>query len=489
MNKKILIGLIVGLISIFIVINIVLHIQNKPPEVKFRLTVFPLKHSATVEKNWVGDALWETINKNLQLAVNKQAVVIPADYLSNIVNVDSLNDLSYIQRYNDQISGEYALLGEIEDNSTNKISYRLFRTMDQVQLSQGTVEVKPEQIVELGYEITNAVLKYFDFSMEEPRPEIQFIPGQSYLSYLKAKEALLRGDYSAAQQFAEQSIKSDNSWADGYLMAGKCWFMKAVELKKKGESPVEPFEKAFELLSQAAALDSSRGEIFAYLGEYYIYRERWSRAEQMLAKAYKLDPQFPRLYLSLSRLHQFRYRKLGFKDEKELFTRAIFLNPCYADAYLMLSDYYLFDNKREDAIRVLEQYLKINPNSVPVLMALGKIYLVRNDILKIIDVFNRVIELAPNNSDAYYNLGILYYNSEDYDNAEKFFKRAIAIDNHLNSHLYLAYLYEIQGDMEKAIYHLRMRIRYRKGLDDVFAEEARKRLYDLMHHDNSDVNE
>ncbi len=208
----------------------------------------------------------------------------------------------------------------------------------------------------------------------------------------------------------------------------------------------------------------------------------------MLVKAYQLNPNNPRLYLTFSRLHKFRYQKLGFKNEEQLFKHAIFINPCYEDAYLMLADYYLFENEREKAIRVLEQFLEINPDSVPVLMALGKVYLVRREIFKIIEIYNRVIALDPNNSDAFYNLGILYYNSEDYENAEKFLRRAIAIDNHLNANLYLAYLYEIKGDYDKAIEYLRRRIRYRKGLDDEFAEEARKHLFKLLHVDSMKVN-
>jgi tetratricopeptide (TPR) repeat protein len=205
----------------------------------------------------------------------------------------------------------------------------------------------------------------------------------------------------------------------------------------------------------------------------------------MLVKAAQLNPNQPRLYLSLSRLHPSRYQKLGFKNEVQLYKRAIFINPCYEDGYLMLSDFYLFENQREKAIQVLEQFLIINPNSVPALMALGKIYIVRNEILKIIEIYNRVLELEPNNSGAYYNLGILYYNSKDYDNAEKFLKRAVEIDNHLNSHLYLAYLYEIKGEYDQAIEHLRKRIRYRKGLDDEFAEEARKHLFKILHPDST----
>ena len=119
-------------------------------------------------------------------------------------------------------------------------------------------------------------------------------------------------------------------------------------------------------------------------------------------------------------------------------------------------------------------------------MALGKIYIVRNEMIPLMDVLTKVIRLDPDNADAYYNLGILYYNSNDYDNAKRFFNRAIQINNHLNSHLYLAYIFELEGNLDMAIKHLRLRIHYKTGSDDEFAEEARKHLYKLMHPKKTD---
>ena len=63
----------------------------------------------------------------------------------------------------------------------------------------------------------------------------------------------------------------------------------------------------------------------------------------------------------------------------------------------------------------------------------------------------------------------------------RFFEKAIEIDNHLNSHLYMAYIYELRGDMDNAVKHLRLRIRHKTGPDDEFAEEARKHLFKIMH--------
>lgn len=488
-NKKIVAGVIIALLILFIGLNIFLSLKNKPLEFSFRLTIFPVEADEhNFETTWLAVSFWETLNNNLLTEVQNRAVVITANYMFPMVNSDSLKNLQYIRRINNQLDGDYAFVGNLESNQPRQLlNYRLIDTRTDQTLVDKSVELIPEKIAELISKAEEEIFQALKFVPEIKRQHIRYVSAVGYRDYLIANELFAEKKYLAAIQSAKLSIAADSSIIQSYILTGKCWLMEALRQKEKGEPPVDYFQKSFQWLSRAIGKDSTNGEAFALLGEYYIYLERWSLAEEMLVKAMKLNPQYPRLYLSLSRIHPDRYKKMGFRNEEEIFKKAIFINPSYEDAYLMLSDYYLFENKRDAAIEVLDNYLEINPNSVPVLMALGKIYLVRNDIMKIIEIYNRVIELEPTNSAAYYNLGILYYNSEDYDNAEKFLQKAIQIDNHLNSHLYLAYLYELKGDYENAIKQLRLRIRYRKGLDDEFAEEARRRLYDLMHPDTSET--
>lgn len=490
MSKKILAWLLIAVLIIFILINFFVIYKNQPPKKLFRLTLFPLQHESSLSHQaWLGDVFWTMLGQQLHKAVGDQAVVLSADWTTAIVNADSLNDIDYLNRLNSQIKGEYFLVSKVSANGSEKtIVYQMINTSDKAVVLEGNLTLLPEKFPELSLKVCNQILSYYEFPVQTIDKDVRFVSAEGYRKLLHARNFYQKKNYDQVLNLTQQSIEADSNLVEACLLTGKAYFMKALEQKKNGESPVENFHQAYNWLSKTVELDSSNGEAFAFLGEYYVYRERWSVAEQKLFKAFKLNPNFPRVYLSLSRLHDFRYKKLGFVDEKQLFEQAIFINPCYEDAYLMLSDYYLFENKRDQAIVVLEQILGINPNSVPALMALGKIYLVRNDILKIIEVFNRVIELEANNSNAYYNLGILYYNSEDFENSERFLKRAIAIDNHLNSHLYLAYLYEVKGYKEQAIKYLRNRIRYRKGRDDEFAEEARKHLYNLMHTDSTIVN-
>lgn len=491
MNKTFLASMLTAVLIVFIGINIFILLKKRPPKADFRLTFYSLQtESQTVKRNWEGNAFWQMLTQQLQNAVGERAVILSADWTAKIVKSDSANNLQYLSRLNRQIDGEYFLVGLLSSaNGVNQVKYQMIDSENNKAVLKGSVEIIPEELPGISWKVSKEILQYFKISLPEKEKNVRLIKLNSYQKFLTAQGLFQKKEYTAALNFAGQSIADDSSMIEANLLAGKSNFMMALKQKKEGKSPVDYFQQSFNWLTKTIELDSLNGEAYSFLGEYYIYRERWSLAEKNLFKAYELNPQNPRLYLSLSRLHDFRYRKLGYKNEEQLFRRAIFFNPCYEDAYLMLSDLYLFENKRQQAIEVLQQILEINPDSVPVLMALGKIYLVRNDILKIIEVFNRVIELEANNSDAYYNLGILYYDSEDYDNAERFLKRAVAIDNHLNSHLYLAYLYEIKGDKEKAIEHLRDRIRYRKGLNDEFAEEARKHLFELMHGDSVKVRE
>ncbi|UCE05828.1 MAG: tetratricopeptide repeat protein [bacterium] len=488
MNKKKLTWLLITFIFLFILANILIIQKRRPPEVKFRLILIPVQSDSTVaQSNWIGHALWNILTQQLQSSVVDQAIISPVEWTQGAVKVDSIYDVNYLKRLNSQLETEYVLAGKLSGNDVSpNFTYQMIQTQSGEVIIKRSFLLVPQNLPEISSKIRDDILDYFDIDPKIKEAGIRYTSADVYQKYLTGKRYYQQKKYQFALDLAEQTILADSGIIAAFLLAGKSWFMKGLEKKSNGESPIEEFEKAKQWLTQAVALDSSCDEAYSFLGEYYIYRERWSLAEQMLVKAYHLNPHNPRLYLSLSRLHPSRYQKLSFRNEKQLFQHSLFINPCYEDAYLMLSDYYLFENKREKAIQVLEHSLDINPNSVPVLMALGKIYLVRNEILKIIEILNRVLELEPNNSDAYYNLGILYYNSKDYETAEKFLIRAIAIDNHLNAYLYLAYLYEIRGEYDKAIAHLRKRIRYRKGLDDEFAEEARKHLFKLLHQDSTD---
>ena len=236
---------------------------------------------------------------------------------------------------------------------------------------------------------------------------------------------------------------------------------------------------------RANSQDSTDSEAHRIMGKYYILRKMWSMAETHLYKALKRDPNNARIYYDYSHLHASRIKKIGFRDEEAVLRHAIGLNPCYEEARIRLADLLYFNKWPKRANLAIDDLLAIHPRSIEGLLFRGKMAVGSAKFDRIVETYNRIIEIDPRNADAYYNLGVYYFNSKDVDNAERFFERAVQVGNSADAHLYLGHIYQSKGLLDKAIAEYRLRIRHSRGLDDTYADEARKRLFELTKPDSS----
>ncbi|MBN1351241.1 tetratricopeptide repeat protein [candidate division KSB1 bacterium] len=314
----------------------------------------------------------------------------------------------------------------------------------------------------------------------------------SWKNYILGKMVLHKRSFSEAKDYFELAIQSDSSNIYARTSLAAMYLELGFKAEKEGKSPAPSFSLADKYLKSVQKLDSSDTQNYQCYAKYYILTQKWNQAEAQLRNIIDKNPYNPYAYFYLTQLHSSRYQDLGFRNEEELLQHALNLFPGFVEAAISLSDYYYnYLQDHEKALGVLERMLQINPNQVDLLMNIGKLYISANKVLPALDIFRKIIELQPANSNAYYNLGILYYNTEEYEAALKLFERAIKIDNHLDSHLYIAYIfekfYQATEDSSKrtdyynqAIKYLRLRIRYRKGQDDQYAETARKHLAYLL---------
>lgn len=231
---------------------------------------------------------------------------------------------------------------------------------------------------------------------------------------------------------------------------------------------------------RAASRDSVHSASGRRLGEVYISLKKWNEAENALRLARARDSTDSKIYLLLAQLHASRLRLWGFHNELELYQRARAFNPLDLEAGLLEADYQWRENRSVQAVEILEHWLHINPNQVEVLMSLARVKPSPSDDPQNLAIYKRILTLAPDNAEAYFNLGIVYYHQEDFDNAGKFFERAIKLNNHANARLYLASLAERRGNLDLAIRYLRERIRLSRGEDDKYAEVARNQLYNIL---------
>ncbi|MEE4310881.1 MAG: tetratricopeptide repeat protein [candidate division KSB1 bacterium] len=487
MNRKILGVLIFITAAILVITAIHQYVQNRQPEYDGRLLILPLRtdKSLDIQKSILSYEIPALLSHSLNQIVEKGIVITPVEWTWKCLDKDSVFEAKYIDRFMEKAGFSHCFQGRFSKQYDNYIlTYSINTTENDIVADTVTFT-----LAELGSAVGKMALTTANaLKKDNYRSPIVAVSKSSNAIAMTANAFLhyLRENDKTAGYFSTIALDIDSLYARPYAIKAMIDYSKAIELREVSEDTSKPFfESMKRALLKSISLDSTDSQTYRLMGEYYIYNERWSIAESFLKKAHRLNPNNYHIYLALSRLHKFRYKTLGYDSEEELYQKAISLNPCAEEAYLLLSDYYLYNNKRSESIRTLKAYLEINPKSVASLMALGKIHIVRNDAEEVEGIFNEIVRLEPDNADAYYNLGVHHYNLENYEEAKKNFVLAIAIDDHVNSHLYLAYIHELEGNIESAIDHLRTRIRMRNGIEDEFAEEARKHLYKLVHSDST----
>lgn len=80
--------------------------------------------------------------------------------------------------------------------------------------------------------------------------------------------------------------------------------------------------------------------------------------------------------------------------------------------YLYLSDVYLITKKYDEAIKTLNEYLKINSDNIDVLFQVGTIYYKKGNIDKALDVMKKIISIDPNHASALNFIGYTLIDEE-----------------------------------------------------------------------------
>jgi tetratricopeptide (TPR) repeat protein len=480
----------VGFFTTFSVITILFFsiffyfwLKNRPFFDPIRIAVYPF----TIQNDTNKPIQWESLALS-EIPANYLSQVNPdklfpyqVDWIFTASNIDSLSSPAYVLDFSRKIKLDYVILGQlIKDSPQVKLRFQIFKLDNTKEIYKEEVVLKPTEYLKFSAHLSEIVIENILHAPSQIRFREPWQSGEQIKNYFMAKQLFLEKELDQAIKYAELSINEDSSSTASLNSLAELYLNKALEKQNRGDNALAEFKSAKRLLLQVLAIAPDESTALRLLGELYLANEKWNQAEAYLRDALKYNPWDPQIYFDFTQLYHTRYEDLGFKNEKDLLKRAIYINPCFFEARFALADYYNLKNRTDLAIKTVQEILSINPTSVDGLMALGKYHIAKNDVLNILETFEKVIKLQPDNADAYYNLGIVYYHSKDYETAVRFFERAIKLENHLNSHLYLAYIYELQGERDKAIEHLRIRIRGQTNEDDTFAEEARRHLFEIM---------
>ncbi|MFZ0727087.1 MAG: AAA family ATPase [Desulfobacterales bacterium] len=88
----------------------------------------------------------------------------------------------------------------------------------------------------------------------------------------------------------------------------------------------------------------------------------------------------------------------------------------------------LLERSPQEAEAMLHKAVALDDKNVAAHLALGKYYTRSKDYARAIDAYQKAVDLEPELSDALFNLGFIYASTAMYENAEKMFGRAVALE-------------------------------------------------------------
>jgi adenylate cyclase len=217
--------------------------------------------------------------------------------------------------------------------------------------------------------------------------------------------------------------------------------------------------------ARAMYKDTDNLEAYDYLlrgWEHHKQRTRSKnvKAKEMFKKAIELDPAYANAYVALARSY---VSDLGYgwtefpaqtrQKALDLVNKALTLDESNAGAHALLGIYYVYQGEYELAFSELRRAIDLNPNDASSHHTLGWVMLYSGHTNEAIDALKTALRFDPNTSpSAYLFLGIGHYLKEQYDSAIKILKKGVGRKaDFVDLHVALAATYAQSGRQEDAV--------------------------------------
>ena len=229
--------------------------------------------------------------------------------------------------------------------------------------------------------------------------------------------------------------------------------------------------QARQMFEKAVALDPQYAEAYVWLSTTYSLEWIWhwspdlqnlQRAFEMAQKALALDDSLPGAHslLSWNYAQKQQYDQAVAEGE-----RAIAFDPNNADSYAWQADVLILAGRPEEALRMAEQAMRLNPRYPPwYLLELGVAYRFTGRYVEAVATLKEVISRSPTNLSAHVNLAVSYgsqwafqlsQNPQTLAQALAAAQRAVALnDSSPWGHAILGYVYLGQKQYEPAVAEL-----------------------------------
>lgn len=228
----------------------------------------------------------------------------------------------------------------------------------------------------------------------------------------------------------------------------------------------ENYDDTIKLLQRLIYIEGRKSIYYYYLGMCYKFKKEYTNSKDSFALAIEYDKRDYRAYYELGVL-------LDSVNKKEtaiiMLNNSLRIKPDFYEAFEALGICLTSQAKYEDAVKVYEIAISYHPNSCELYynVAMIEIELGNYDLAE--EYFKKAVKIKPKLYSAYYNIGKINYFKGDLNKAIEFFKLARSSTLYgAKAYYKLANVYSAKNELEKAMSCLE----YAMEIEPSFIKEA-----------------
>ena len=333
----------------------------------------------------------------------------------------------YVVDAKEGVNAPIRLEGSVQRLGDNlRISYRLFRRKNDVQIAGGKLDGTYQDIFILQDRLVGEIAQYLsdEFDLQNFRPAPlrltgdvaaydYYLQGLSFLSKPSSQE-----NFDAAIQQFSQALIHDEKFVQAH--SGMC---EAYRMKYEWTLLNDWIAQAEKYCLQALALDGDSPETNAAVGAFYRDVRRFSEAVNYLSAAVKKDPDNVSANIALARTYDF----LQEKDKAERIYVDLIKNiPKDWEVHQGYGYFLVNYGRHQEAINHYLRVLELTPENIIAINNVGASHLFLGEFKQAITYFKKALALSPT-STAFSNLGTAYYYLGMFDEAILYYRKAIEL--------------------------------------------------------------
>jgi tetratricopeptide (TPR) repeat protein len=268
----------------------------------------------------------------------------------------------------------------------------------------------------------------YDDVIKEAREELKITPQSSLSYFLIGQGYLKQKDFEKAKKYYEKAIEFKPDYINAYY--GLITICSRLNLKDEAEQYQATFKK---LKAEERHVLMDRNKAFDDL----------VTIRKSLAETYS-DAEYI-------------YTKNGYLQQAEkLLQRAITLDPNNTEYLMKLGSLFQSGNRLQDALRIYGKVNQIEPDNIVSRLNTGVISMQLKHFSNAEKAFKKVITLAPKFSDGYRELAQLYLKTETkLPEALRLAKTAVKLGETAPNYFILSWAYDKNGDVANALLALK----------------------------------